>query len=53
MYNTDVYGYRKSVAELQSSFDGKVLLLGCGGVGSMMLTISLGFSAIYSTPKLS
>ncbi len=35
-YNTDVYGYRKSVAELQSSFDGKVLLLGCGGVGSMI-----------------
>lgn len=35
-YNTDVYGYRKSVSEIESSFDAKVLLLGCGGAGQMI-----------------
>ncbi len=35
-YNTDVYGYRKSVSEIESDFSAKVLLLGCGGVGSMI-----------------
>lgn len=35
-FNTDVYGYRKSVSELKNNFDIKVLLLGCGGVGSMI-----------------
>ena len=35
-YNTDVYGYKKSVSEIQDNFDCKILLLGCGGVGSMI-----------------
>lgn len=35
-YNTDVYGYKKSVSDVQNNFDCKVLLLGCGGVGSMI-----------------
>lgn len=35
-YNTDIYGYRKSVSEIESDFSSKVLLLGCGGVGSMI-----------------
>lgn len=34
-YNTDVYGYRQSIKQL-ADFEGKVLLLGCGGVGSMI-----------------
>lgn len=35
-YNTDVYGYTKSVGELGINNNSKVLLLGCGGVGSMI-----------------
>ncbi|MDE6968141.1 MAG: shikimate dehydrogenase [Clostridia bacterium] len=35
-YNTDVYGYRESVSEIESDFSCKTLLLGCGGVGSMI-----------------
>ena len=35
-YNTDVYGYTKSVSEIESDFNCSVLLLGCGGVGSMI-----------------
>lgn len=35
-YNTDVYGYTKSVAEVCDDFGAKVLLLGCGGAGSMV-----------------
>ncbi len=34
-YNTDVYGYCESVKEL-ADFTGNILLLGCGGVGSMI-----------------
>lgn len=35
-FNTDVYGYTKSVSEICPNFDCKILLLGCGGVGSMI-----------------
>lgn len=35
-YNTDVYGYCASVSEIMPRFDCNVLLLGCGGVGSMI-----------------
>lgn len=35
-YNTDVYGYRKSVSEIEPNFNAKVLLLGYGGVGQMI-----------------
>lgn len=35
-YNTDVYGYRTSVSEINDDFSSKVLLLGCGGVGHMI-----------------
>ncbi len=35
-FNTDVYGYTKSVSEIENDFTCRVLLLGCGGVGSMI-----------------
>ncbi|MDR0222975.1 MAG: shikimate dehydrogenase [Oscillospiraceae bacterium] len=35
-YNTDVYGFLKSVEMLGASLESKILLLGCGGVGRMM-----------------
>ncbi|MCL2633295.1 MAG: shikimate dehydrogenase [Oscillospiraceae bacterium] len=35
-YNTDVYGFLKSVELLGASLESKILLLGCGGVGRMM-----------------
>lgn len=35
-YNTDVYGFTKSIDMLGASLDSKVLLIGCGGVGRMM-----------------
>ncbi len=35
-YNTDVVGFLKSIQSLGASLDGKVLMLGCGGVAQMM-----------------
>ena len=35
-YNTDVLGFTKSIEMLGASLSGKVLLIGCGGVGRMM-----------------
>ena len=35
-YNTDVVGFLKSVQSLGATLDGKVLMLGCGGVAQMM-----------------
>jgi len=35
-YNTDVIGFLKSVQNMGASLDGKVLMLGCGGVAQMM-----------------
>lgn len=35
-YNTDVIGFTKSIEQLGASLNGRVLLLGCGGVGRMM-----------------
>ena len=35
-YNTDVVGFLKSVQNMGASLDGKVLMLGCGGVAQMM-----------------
>ncbi|MCL2037174.1 MAG: shikimate dehydrogenase, partial [Oscillospiraceae bacterium] len=35
-YNTDVYGFLKSIEELGADLSAKVLLLGCGGTGRMM-----------------
>jgi shikimate dehydrogenase len=35
-YNTDVYGFLKSIEMLGASLESKTLLLGCGGVGRMM-----------------
>lgn len=35
-FNTDVYGFTKSIQILGASLSGSVLLLGCGGVGRMM-----------------
>lgn len=34
-YNTDVYGFLKSIETLGASLESKVLMLGCGGVGRM------------------
>ena len=35
-YNTDVYGFNRAIQTLGTDLKGKVLLLGCGGVGRMM-----------------
>ena len=35
-YNTDVTGFLKSVETMGASLNGKVLMLGCGGVAQMM-----------------
>jgi len=35
-YNTDGYGFKKSIEELGASLNSKILLLGCGGTGRMM-----------------
>ena len=35
-YNTDVVGFLKSVENMGASLNGKVLMLGCGGVAQMM-----------------
>ena len=35
-YNTDVLGFTKSIEMLGAFLSGKVLLIGCGGVGRMM-----------------
>jgi len=35
-YNTDGYGFKKSIEELGVSLNSKILLLGCGGTGRMM-----------------
>lgn len=35
-YNTDVVGFLKSIQSLGATLDGKVLMLGCGGVAQMM-----------------
>lgn len=40
-YNTDCYGFLNSLKMNDISLDGKVLLLGCGGVGRMMAIESL------------
>lgn len=40
-YNTDCYGFLNSLKMNNISLDGKVLLLGCGGVGRMMAIESL------------
>lgn len=40
-YNTDCYGFLNSLKINDISLDGKVLLLGCGGVGRMMAIESL------------
>jgi len=34
-YNTDVFGFLKSIETLGASLNSKILLLGCGGVGRM------------------
>ncbi len=35
-YNTDVYGFTRSIDMLGASLESRVLLIGCGGVGRMM-----------------
>jgi shikimate dehydrogenase len=35
-YNTDGYGFLKSIDALDATLDSKILLLGCGGAGRMM-----------------
>lgn len=37
-YNTDCYGFLRSLEAGGASLDGKVLQIGCGGVGRMMAT---------------
>lgn len=37
-YNTDLEGFLHAITPLPGSLQGKVLLLGCGGVGHMMAT---------------
>lgn len=37
-YNTDVIGFTRSIEMLGGTLSSKVLLIGCGGVGRMMLT---------------